>query len=124
MLHNKFGSFWPQLNCHKAGEEVRTHVSVVTAHHLPVGHLQEDTTPSAGATPEWVVEVGWGCCATAHLVADAVAGLVGVVGPVHLAAGLGLRQHRGLLGELLSQGGGRGAGGERGGGGGRRRLVA
>ena len=58
-----------------------------------------------------------------YLVADAVAGLVGVVVPVHLAVGVGLGQRRGLLGQLLGQGRGRGAGGQRGGRGRGGRLV-
>lgn len=64
------------------------------------------------------------CIITAHhfsirnLVADAVSGLVGVVGPVHLAVGLGLWQRRGLLGKLLSQRRRRGARRQRGRGGG------
>lgn len=33
------------------------------------------------------------CTGYIYLVTDAVAGLVGVVGPVHLAVGLGLGQH-------------------------------
>lgn len=60
---------------------------------------------------------------TGYLVTDAVAGLIGVIGPVHLAAGLCLRQHRGLLGKFLSQSRGRGAGGKRGGRGRGRRLM-
>lgn len=39
-----------------------------------------------------------------YLVADAVAGLVRVVGPVHLVVGLRLWEGRGLLGQLLGQG--------------------
>lgn len=50
--HQQVCVTWLQLNCEKTGEQLWTHISVVTANHLPVGHLQKDITQSAGeATP-------------------------------------------------------------------------
>lgn len=89
----------PARQLGQKAEHLDTHICVVTADHLSIGNLQQ-TDP---VRPEQNQSRTRTCGPPAYLVADAVARLIGVVGPVHLAVGVSFRQNRGLLGKLLGQ---------------------